>query len=208
MSASSEMQADVAAQDLPPGFSLPDWSAPIDTEAFFRICPEDATAKGMFLQAMRSEVERHGKTLSLTGKIHAFKDYPMRQVMEIILETAELAFGQLPQRDGIRHVTRLSYTTFANTMVGRAVFGIVGRSAGRILDLSPKAVAYASSVGRVVATEVDENARMLRISDVYPFSEPFSIGIIEGVLIACGRRGFVAQRLLSLIEGEFFVSWE
>jgi hypothetical protein len=49
---------------------------------------------------------------------------------------------------------------------------------------------------------------MLRISDVYPFGEAFSIGIIEGVLITSGRRGYVAQRLLSLIEGEFFVRWE
>jgi uncharacterized protein (TIGR02265 family) len=208
LTSSSELQLDFAAPDVPPGFSLPDWSAPVDTEAFFRICPGDATAKGMFLQAMRDEVERRGKILSLKGRIHAFKDYPMRQVMEIILETAELAFGQLPQRDGIRHVTRLGYTTFASTMIGRAVFGIVRRSVGRILDLSPKAVAYGSSVGRVVVTEVDETARVLRISDVYPFSEPFSIGMIEGVLIACGRRGYVAQRLLTLIEGEFFVRWE
>ena len=208
MTSSCEPQLDVGAPDVPPGFSLPDWSAPVDTEAFFRICPEDATAKGMFLQAMRDEVERQGKTLSLKGKIHAFRDYPMHKVMEIILETAELAFGRLPQRDGIRHVTRLGYTTFASTMIGRAVFQIVGRKVGRILDLSPKAVAYSSSVGRVVAAYVDETARVLRISDVYPFGEPFSIGMIEGVLIACGRRGYVAQRPLSLINGEFFVRWE
>jgi len=208
LAASSELQLDAVAPDLPPGFALPDWSEPVDTEAFFRICPEDATAKGMFLQTMRDEVERRGKTLSLEGKIHAFKDYPMPQVMEIILETAELAFGQLPQRNGIRHVTRLGYTTFANTMIGRAVFGIVGRSVGRVLDLSPKAVAYGTSVGRVVVTEMDETARVMRISDIYPFSEPFSIGMIEGVLIACRRSGYVAQRLLSLTDGEFFVRWE
>ena len=208
LTATCELHLEVAAPDVPPGFTLPDWSAPVDTEAFFRVCPEDATAKGMFLQAMRDEVERQGKTLSLKSKIHAFRDYPMRRVMETILETAELAFGQLPQRDGIRHVTRLAYTTFASTTIGRAVFGIVGRKAGRILDLSPKAVAYSSSVGRVVVTEVDETARVLSIADVYPFGEPFSIGIIEGVLITCGRRGYVAQRLLSLVDGEFFVRWE
>jgi uncharacterized protein (TIGR02265 family) len=208
LTASSELRLEAAAPDVPPGFSLPDWNAPIDTEAFFRACPEDATAKGMFLQAMRDEVERQGKTLSLKGRIHAFGDYPMHRVMEIILETADLAFGQLTRRDGIRHVTRLAYTTFAGTTVGRAIFGIVGRKVGRILDLSPKAVAYSSSVGRLVVTEVDETARLLRISDVYPFGEAFSIGIIEGVLITCGRRGCVAQRLLSLVDGEFFVRWE
>jgi uncharacterized protein (TIGR02265 family) len=197
----------VHAHDLPEGFELPDWDAPFDPQLYFDIVPLDATAKGMFLQALADEAERLGKTFELPRRYYAFHNYPLQECMELTLEAAKLIHPDASLREALRRLGRLSYRTFADSMIGRAVFGIAGGDVGRILSLASKGASVASTVGKIEVASQGESSATLRVSEIYVFAECFNVGIAEGVLEVCGREGYVAQRMTSLTEGEFLVRW-
>jgi len=197
----------VAELDLPEGFALPDWDRPFDPAAYFGIVPEYATAKGMFVQALLDEADRLGIALELDQRYYPFLNYPLRECMEITLKAAATFYPESSPRDGLRRVARLSYTTFAASMIGRVVFGIAGQDVGRILKLASKGASIASTVGKMEVVDLQEHSAVLRVAEIYIFAECFNVGMAEGVLSACGRDGYVAQRMRSLTEGDFYICW-
>ncbi len=202
-----ELALDVSAVDLPEGFALPDWSAPFDPGPYFDCVPAEATSKGMFLQALVEEAHRRGVTLPDEGPFQAFYDYPLARCMELTLEAAKLIHPDLSVREALRRIGRLSYGTFAESLIGRVVFGIAGRDMGRILKLASKGASIASTHGKIEVVDLQANTAMLRVSDVYVFAECFNTGIAESVFEVCGKQGIVAQRMSSLSDGEFWLQW-
>lgn len=198
----------IAAYDLPDGFSLPDWRLPFDPTPYFDAVPEDATAKGMFLQALFEEAACKDVRLGEEGeRFYPFRNYPLRRCMELTVEAAEKPYPDLTLRDGIRRVAWLSYATFAQSMIGRVVFGVAGQEVGRILQLASKGASIASTVGKMEVVDLQKDSAVLRVSDIYIFAECFNVGMAESVLRACNREGIVAQQMFSPTEGDFYVRW-
>ena len=161
----------------------------------------------MFIQALYDEADRAGVELPSPRRYHAFHSYPLRECMERTLEAASLIHPDCTQRDAIHRLGWLSYQTFADSMIGRAVFGIAGRDVGRILKLASRGASIASSVGKIEVASLSDDSVMLYVFEIYVFAECFNVGITEGVLRACGKQGFVAQKMTSLTEGEFYLRW-
>jgi uncharacterized protein (TIGR02265 family) len=92
-------------------------------------------------------------------------------------------------------------------MIGRAIFGLAGRDVGSILKLASKGASVASNVGKMEVLDLQPESAILRVSEIYIFPECFNAGMAEGVLMACGVEGFVAQKMLSLTEGDFYLGW-
>jgi uncharacterized protein (TIGR02265 family) len=197
----------IEAMDLPDGFALPDWNAPIDLEACLDRVPRDAASKGMFVQAMADELKRHGKTPSRMERWVAFRDYPLREVMEFIIEAGQLLHPAAPTREQLRRTSRIGYETFSSSMIGKVIFGTVGRDVKRIFRLAGRAFPHAMSHGKIECEIVDDQTAIMRASDVYLFADCFAPGIAEGTLDACGLQGVVATRPISHSEIDLWIRW-
>jgi hypothetical protein len=47
----------------------------------------------------------------------------------------------------------------------------------------------------------------MHATDIFLFADSFGIGQCESVLIACGKKGFVARRMHSRTAGDYYIYW-
>lgn len=196
-----------SALDLPAGFHLPDWESPLDVESHLALVPEGCTAKGLFLRALLAEVERHGRSLPTRETYQGFHDYPLRHCLEQLVDGARLLYPGVPLRTGIRRLSWLAYDAFADSLIGRVIFGVLGRRVGAILGLAGRGVAHAANVGKVETEMLDEGEAILRAADVYAFLDCFGVGLVEAILRRCDAEGLVAVRMRSPTAGDLYVRW-
>jgi len=201
-----ELELPLADLDLPDGFAPPDWTAPFDLEAHLRQVPADATVKGMFLSSTVEAVQSRGGGLLTGEKFTAFRDYPMGRTLELLAEGAPLVYPDHPLRDGMRRLARPAFPVFAGSLVGRAVFAATGSDPRSVLGLASRAWRHATNTGKLESEPLDETSMRIHISDFH-LTEMVAVGIAEGVLEACGRRGVVAPRMQSASEGDVIIRW-
>lgn len=201
-----EGELPLADLELPDGFAFPDWSAPFDLQEHLRSVPADATVKGMFLSSTVEAVRDSGGGLLTSEKFTAFRDYPLSRTLELLVEGAPLVYPDLPLRDGMRRLARPAFPVFAGSLVGRAVFAAVGRDPRSVLGLASRAWRHATNTGKLESEPQDENTTLVRVCEFH-LTEAVAVGIAEGVLEACGRRGRVARRMQSPTEGDFLIRW-
>lgn len=195
--------------EIPAGFVLPDWSAPIDIDGAIARVPADATSKGMFVHSLVSEVEKTGKTLTkLDRRYVAFRDYPLREIMALIVEAGDLLHPFATPRERLRRISRLGYTAFAESMIGKVVLGVVvGRDVGRVLRLAGRAFPHTLSHAHIETRWVEENAALVEGRKLHLFADCFGPGIAEAALMACGRRGVVALKRHSDSDFDCWIRW-
>ena len=168
--------------------------------------PADATVKGMFLNATVETVKGLGGPSLAEERFFAFRDYPLRRSLELLVEGARHVYADQPPREGLRRLARPGYAVFADSLIGKVVFAAIGRDPAAIYKLAAKAWRHAASVGKLEPQIVDPHTALIRVSELY-LTDAVGIAIAEGVLEACGRDGYVAQRMRSPLEGEFLIHW-
>lgn len=191
--------------ELPPGFHRPDPYKPIDLERSRRRVPPEATVKGMFFTSLEEEVRSRGFDLA-SRRLPPFLDYPMTELLDLYEEAARVSHAGLPTYEAMRRLARPAFRVFSDSLVGRTVFGVIGRDVQRVLGLAARAWPHAANVGKLEVERIDEQTALVRASEFY-LTEPVAVGIAEGVLLADGRRGLVAARMSSPIDGEFWIRW-
>ena len=114
---------------MPPAdFSAPDWDAPLDTEERLGQVPSDRTIKGLMLKSsVEAAIEGSGKAPEGGQSYLAFKDYPLRELVELIPKAATLAFPGMNERRAVRELGRRAYFAIRASSVGKVVFAIGGR---------------------------------------------------------------------------------
>ena len=112
--------------------------APLDLEARLVATPPDQIAKGMFMQGVADHVHALSGKAPGRGRYLPFKDYPLTEWMELIVEGARLAYPRVPVREGIRRLGQLTYSRAASSTVGKIIFSAVGRNIGAAVRLMPR----------------------------------------------------------------------
>ena len=192
----------------PPGFVKVDMRAPLDVDAYLAHCPAEATVKGMILTGVLKKLEKRGvKVPAHFGPFQPFKTYPLRDHMRLTVEAAQLAFPTLPVREALRQLGNTTYPEVLETLIGKVVFGALGKDPGAILKLSAKAYAIVGSQAQVRVLDSGKNFVHNHVKGAYGFLDSFHVGVAEGVFIACGRPGEVFQKALSLSEAETYMEW-
>ncbi len=146
-------------------FDWPDWDAPLDVDAYLRRVPEGATGKGMVPQVLVREIEGRELHFASKRRFFAFNDSPLPECMAIILEGGELLYPELPKREQLRRVAWPSYSTFADTMIGRVIFGGVGHNVESIFKLASKAISHSTNVGKIESEVIDDSTVIVRTQD-------------------------------------------
>jgi uncharacterized protein (TIGR02265 family) len=181
------------------GFSMPDWSASLDLEERLAAVPADAMNKGiLFVGPVKAVKEKTGKKVG-RGDYGLFTDYPVREMIEVVLESAHLLHPDLPPREGIRHIGQAVFPRLKESAPGRMLFALAGNNIFSAVRLVGRAHALGSCT-RAQATVVDDHTIVVEIRNAWVFPENYQLGIYEGALPAYGRTGTVLVRRRSLCD--------
>lgn len=191
---------------MDPGFAPFDWSAPLDLDALIQAHPKHLTTKGMFLTGFLEEATRQGKPL--TGRSYiSFKDYPSTEVLRLFRDLAAHLYPEVPIQEVLRRLGRVVYPTLSISLIGRAIFAALGRDPQKLLKLVPRGYAVSSKDFVATLRHTTSSSALFHIRSYPNFPISFNIGILEGVLLACGKECESAVRALSPTECEIAVSW-
>lgn len=188
-------------------FVIPDPNAPLDLAERLAALPAQATVKGMFFQTMSDQAFAASSQLPGRDRYVAYKDYPLREWIEVLLKSARLTFPRVPVREGIRRLGQESYPTFTRSTVGKVLMAAAGNNFGAALRLAPRAFSLTSSTTRCEVVAMADSRAVLRLIRAWDFSEALHTGVFEGTMRAFQRTGVVRVRILSLSSADFEITW-
>lgn len=189
------------------GFVDPPWDAPLDIAAELRRVPETARQKGMFLIPMVVEAKRLGHPLpSARERYVPFQDYPLREHVQLMVESAQVLFPKVSLRQGLRRIGRAAHRVFVESTVGKVVWATV---TDPVSALEAILKGYAISVPGCETRVIDRgptHARV-RMERVYYFLDCHHVGCIEGAVRAVGVEPRVRIKIESATSADFLCEW-
>lgn len=170
--------------------------------------PESATVKGMYPADLLKSLDRKRLQRPTDKRFIAFKDYPLREYMGLLIQGAELLYPKLSPREGLRHLGLDVYPTLANSTVGRVIFSIAGKNWVHALKLAPRAYGISLSPAQVTLSDLRENSARLELRDVWNFGDSYQVGVFEGAMSTFGVDGCVrARRLKRRCDVDLLMEW-
>jgi uncharacterized protein (TIGR02265 family) len=161
----------------------------VDVERFLKACPPDESTQGTFLQYIRDEVvKRMGNAPAKLfeglprDRWRPFLKYPLRELMQIVVNAARILYPKLPLSEGMRRVGWFAYPSFAATMAGRVVLFAFGETLEDVVRSVPKAYAVCVPEAQVTLTSHLERHFTLEFRGVYCFVDTYHRGVIEGAI--------------------------
>ncbi len=189
-------------------FRDPDLSAPLDLEAHKRLVPVDGTVKGMFFQSVAEEVRKvSGRSPSSAMRHVPFRDYPLVQWIDYLVDAAHVAYPQRPAREGLRRLGQSMFPAFYASMVGKVVFSVAGGDLHRSLPLYPKIWSVISNHAYAEVDELTSNRVVIRQRHVWDFVDSFQLGSLEGGMRVFGKNPHVKVAVLSPCDADFEITW-
>ena len=189
----------------------PDWDAPLDVDAHLAAVPPAAMTKGMFFSRILDDYRERYITAPTSERYVGFKDYPLRDWMELAVSAARDLWPQKPLREGLRRVGQRAYVTFTASFIGRVLFGVLGNNFESVVRISPRAYELALTLARAEVIEAgagsSAGSSILWLRNVYNFIDCYHVGVVEGAVRACNRSGRVRLRPVSLSEAYFLLEW-
>jgi len=171
--------------------------------------PEDATVKGMFLSSFLDSLDRGGHKRPTEARFLSFKDYSLREFMRLMLDAIATAWPTMPPSAGLRRLGQNAYPTLAESVVGRVLFSVAGRSFGTALQLTEKAYKVSLNPGVARLAQLTEKSAVLEMRDIWNFADCYQVGVMEGAMTAYRVKGEVrAQRLSRPCDVDLHLRWE
>ena len=192
-------------------FISPDWRAPLAPEAYFARMPGDAKTRGMFFNGLLREVKQHSG-VELRGaeskSYIAFKHYPLREFMELLLLAAKQTYPGLPVREALRRFGRSSYTTLVeNSAAAKIIFSAAGQSLSAAFGLASRAYSLSLDPGGAKILASGASFVVMSLRSLWCFVDAYHVGIAEGFVEVFGHKGEVAVRRRSLCDIDLYVTW-
>ncbi|MBN1607010.1 MAG: DUF2378 family protein [Polyangiaceae bacterium] len=185
----------------------------LDVAAYLARVPASAKCKGMFFR----DVIEGAREVSfddtpelrrlLQTRYVAFKDYPLREHMELTAALAPRLYPDLPTREALRRFGWRAYPTFAASLAGRVVVGLIAGDVERLLDFAPRAIELSLSVGRVASRRLGERHYEIELRNVFGYVDCYYVGVFEGALLHHQRTPELRVRLESLSDATFDITW-
>lgn len=180
-----------------------------DLESLIAQTPSSATVKGMFLSSFLESLDRGGYQRPTDQRFLSFKDYPLRQFMQLMLDAIGTAWPTMPPTAGLRRLGQGAYPTLAESVVGRVLFSVAGRNFGTALQLTEKAYKLSLNPGVARLANLTEKTAVLEMRDIWNFADCYQVGVMEGAMVAYRVKGEVrAQKLSRPCDVNLHLRWE
>jgi len=164
----------------------------IDVDFYLRSCPTQATVPGVFLQDIVKLVSgrQHGASERLCEGISerrwiAFKTYPLRDFMRLVVNAARILDPKVPLAEGLRRLGRTAFPSLRATMAGRAVLFALGNRLEDAFRNAPKAYRLVLPQAEVVV-DVGDHRGTIELRSVYNFATSYHFGVFEGTIAEHG----------------------
>ncbi len=189
------------------GFLRPEDLPAPSLAAAIAATPDDACIKGTFIQGLIDCLPAEERPAAFVGAERLlarrvpFKDYPVRDFIEVAVRVAQAGHPGLPLAAALRAVGRVNYRTFLNTLTGRVVFGVLGGDIRKLIGATGKAYSVTQTHGRAEVIESADAHCVLRYSGIYQFLGSMEVGVVEEAVTSCGFEPDVRVRLSSPHDG-------
>jgi uncharacterized protein (TIGR02265 family) len=195
------------APPVPAGFVKPDLASPISLEALLReVSNNDVRVRGMFMQGVLELCAKQSKPITGFGPYIAFKDYEVKHHVELLAAAAKVLHPNEPLRSAFRMLGRTAYDTMVETMIGRVIFGVLGRDIVRVTKHVAKAYEIAGRGVTARLLELGPDYSRVAIDGAIGMVDNYHVGAFEGVCAACGQSGEVWAKVNDN-GGELFTVW-
>ncbi len=180
------------------------------TQLFDRIekTPRANTVKGMYVGGLVQALSSMGYEAGSGEKITPFKDYPLRDYMEMLLDGAVSLYPKEPVAQGLRNLGQLGIPTFAKSIVGAVIMGTVGRSWELALKCVSRGYEVSLKPGKATVAEMANGRALVQLRNVWNFGDTYQVGMIEGLMQWCDVTGKVTPEVKSLCDVDLTIEWE
>ncbi|MBN1653013.1 MAG: DUF2378 family protein [Deltaproteobacteria bacterium] len=195
-------------QKTPEGYEKPDWTAPLDIDERLAQMPDDRTTKGMILQSLVDKARETSGQTPGRGRYVAFKNYPLRELIELMPQVARLTFPGETERQAIRKLGNRTYYDIKKSKVGKVLFSLAGNDLGAILKLTSKIYSTVSQVDTKLV-ELASNHALFELRNVWSYPHSYHVGLFEAVMEDySAKNGQVFYKQHSLSEVDLRLVWE
>lgn len=174
-------------------FAAPRIDRSIDIDEILARLPKHVATKGMTIKAALDRLQARPdlaewtdeRVLAAAGvagqRPGLLQDIPWSTYLRVTVFVARLLYGPERVPEGLREVGRGMYAAFGETLVGRMLFGTLGRNFGRVLLMGPNAWRVCDNFGEVRAEQQAGQHVQYHFLD-YPVEivETTFLGAIEG----------------------------
>lgn len=167
-------------------FAAPDWDEPLHGERLLAAVPDDARSMGWLLAAVVTQTSARGLELERAERFIPVKDYPTRQLVELLLRASRELAPEQPARLNLWELGRACYDSIASSLLGQILLEALQRDRDEPdvlqanLRLLGRVYAWAS-LGRstLQVVELGKSWAQLRLDDVWSFPDCFHVGLLS-----------------------------
>jgi uncharacterized protein (TIGR02265 family) len=188
-------------------FVEPPWTAPVDVASVVRHVPESATISGMFLEPLAELGRLRSDPLpSARERYTQFRFYPLREHVNLLIETCARHYAALPMRQALRKLGRAAPGALVQSTIGRVM---LNSASGVEECIRAMAKTYSLNVRPGTATPIEfgRGYGIVRLEDIHYFLDSHHVGSFEGVLKFAGVQGDVRICSYSATSADLLCTW-
>jgi uncharacterized protein (TIGR02265 family) len=180
------------------------------TQLFERIeqTPEANTFKGMYWTSLAGALNAARVDYVPPQRIQAFKDYPLRAYMELLLDSAITLYPNQRPSQGLRALGHLVVPTFANSIVGGVMMGTIGRSWEIALKCLSRGYEISLNPGKATVAEFKNTTALVQLRNIWNYGDSYQVGVIEGLMAWCGLIGRVSPHVIASCDVDLRIEWQ
>ena len=201
----SNIAAPLAAGSTGPQFA----TDKAELEDWIKETPPEATVKGMYVDTLLSMLKGRGAALPTDKRYFSFKDYPLRELMRLMVDAVDVLYPDISPREGMIALGSLAFPTFTSTTIGKVIFSVAGNSWLRALNLVTKAYEVSIRPGTATVMDLTETSARVELREIWNFGNSYQVGVFEGGMKHFGVRGSVqAVRVRRRCDVDLIMRWE
>ena len=188
-------------------FQLPNHNLPLDSAERLAQLPSERRVKGIVLRSLAESVDKlSGKKLFPGEDISIFADYELKKLIEAIPQAAEMAFPGEPPRRGIHNLGSFAFHAIYNSMAGRVIFALGGRTFEGALALVSKLYSMVGNID-VKLVDLKDRCGVVALRDTWAYPECYHAGIFQEALRQYNCTGEIKVAVHSMCDVDLEISW-
>ncbi|MDX2052530.1 MAG: DUF2378 family protein [Polyangiaceae bacterium] len=201
----SDLDAELLSAGIDPqSFQVPNFDVQFRPQVQIQNTPDTAIVKGMFFENLARAARRFN--VRCEPRYTAFRDYPMRDYMELIVRYAEARYPHVTLREAVRRVGWEAFPTLAESIAGRVMFAVAGRDLRAAINITPAAYRHSIS-GTVTIRHISEHQAVQEFRSIWNFPDCYQVGVMEGGCKVYERNHSVSLRVLSECDVDLLIRW-
>jgi len=188
-------------------FVDPDWSAPLDVDAYIARIPPHEMLKGMFVSpVITAAAAKHHPLPGARERYLPFADYPLREHARNLVDAAQAIYPFSPVREGLRRLGRGALRATLDSTLGRVHWASATdpKSAIEAILKMYRSVHTNLAIDLADATP---GALVVSARHLYTFLDCHHVGVFEGVLNGLSLKAHITVRTYSLSDGDFLIRY-